>query len=155
MARPMPVTLRPAVNQDFDYCRRLYFSEMKWIIEELHLDRTAQEISFQWQWDPAQVRILALDGADIGWLQTITQNDEIFIAQLVVDRPFQRKGIGTEMMKCLIRQAAQLNQVIRLNVVKISPARRFYERLGFQVVHEDDRKLYMKLDPDTAMRWSN
>src|SRR5277367_3850138 len=126
----MPVTLRPAVNQDFDYCRRLYFSEMKWIIEELHLDRTAQEISFQWQWDPAQVRILALDGADIGWLQTITQNDEIFIAQLVVDRPFQRKGIGTEMMKCLIRQAAQLNQVIRLNVVKISPARRFYERLG-------------------------
>jgi len=155
VARPMPVTLRPAVNQDFDYCRRLYFSEMKWIIEELHLDRTAQEISFQWQWDPAQVRILALDGADIGWLQTITQNDEIFIAQLVVDRPFQRKGIGTEMMKCLIRQAAQLNQVIRLNVVKISPARRFYERLGFQVVHEDDRKLYMKLDPDTAMRWSN
>ena len=66
----MPVALRPAIDGDFEYCRSLYFDEMQWIIEELHLDRAAQEVGFKEQWVPAQVRILVLDGVDIGWLQT-------------------------------------------------------------------------------------
>ena len=42
--QPMPVVLRPALKQDFDYCGRLYFGEMQWIIDELHLDPAAHEI---------------------------------------------------------------------------------------------------------------
>ena len=87
----MPVALRLALQQDFVYCRRLYFAEMKWIIEELHLDQAAQETGFQKQWDATQVRIIALDGADVGWLQTITQDHELFVAQMFVDRSFQRR----------------------------------------------------------------
>ena len=121
----------------------------------MHLDRAAQEISFQQQWDPTQVRIIALDGADIGWLQTITQDDALFVAQMFVQRPFQRKGIGTEVMKRLIGEAARFHRAVRLNVVKINPARRLYERLGFQVTHEDGRKFYMKREPDTFTRPSN
>ena len=145
--RPMPVVLRPALHQDFDYCRRLYFAEMRWIIEKLLLDEAAQEIGFQKQWDPTQVRIIKLDGVDIGWLQTIAQDDTLFVAQMFVDRPFQRRGIGTQVIKRLIGEGAQRHQTVRLNVVKINPARRLYERLGFEVTHEDDRKFYMKLDP--------
>src|SRR5262245_58352946 len=70
--RGMPITLRAAFNRDFDYCRRVYFQEMESIIEELHLDRTAQVAGFHKQWDVSQVRIITLDGADIGWLQTFT-----------------------------------------------------------------------------------
>ena len=144
----MPVALHPALQQDFDYCRRLYFAEMKWIIEELDLDRAAQETGFQQQWDPAQVRIITLDGADIGWLQTITEDHQLFVAQMFLDRPFQRRGIGTEVMKRLIGEAAGFNQTVRLAVVKINPARRLYERLGFRITHEDDRKFYMTLNPN-------
>jgi len=146
----MPVALRPALDQDFDYCRRLYFGEMEWIIEELHLDSVAQAVSFQQQWSSSQVRIMVLEGVDIGWLQTITQDDELFIAQMIIDRLFQRKGIGTEVMKYLIGEAGCVNQAVRLNVVKINPARRLYERLGFQITHEDDRKFYMKREPDIS-----
>jgi hypothetical protein len=78
--RPMPIEFRPALDHDFEYCRRLYFVEMRWIIEELHLDRTAQESSFRQQWNPRQVRMIALDGTDVGWLQAITQDDELFVA---------------------------------------------------------------------------
>jgi GNAT superfamily N-acetyltransferase len=145
--RSMPISFRQALEQDFDYCKRLYFGEMEWIIEELHLDRAAQAASFQQQWDPTQVRIIAFDGSDVGWLQTVTQEDEVFVAQMFVDRPFQRRGIGTEVMKHLIGEAAHVNQAMRLNVVKINPAMRLYKRLGFQVIGEDDRKFYMKRDP--------
>ena len=148
----MPVALRPAINRDFDFCRGLYFDEMKWIIEELHLDRAAQEVGFKEQWDPTQVRVVAFDGVDIGWLQTVTRHDEFFIAQLFVARAFQRRGIGTELMKRLIEEAERAEQSMRLEVVKINPARRLYERLGFRVIDEDERKFHMKRDRNSAAR---
>jgi GNAT superfamily N-acetyltransferase len=143
----LPITLRPALQQEFDYCKRLYFTEMKWIIEELHLDRAAQDTGFQQQWNLQQVHIIEIGGAPVGWLHTITQDQELFVAQMFVDRPFQRKGIGTEVMKRLIDEAARLHQTLRLSVAKINPARRLYERLGFRTTHEDDRKFYMQLNP--------
>ena len=146
----MQIALRTASPQDFEYCKRLYFAGMTKIIEELHLNIAAQAVSFHEQWALTQVRIITFDGSDVGWLQRIIQDDVLFFAQLFVDGPFQRKGIGTEVMHRLIGEAARLNQAVRLAVVKINPALRLYERLGFQITHEDDRKFYMKRDPDSA-----
>jgi GNAT superfamily N-acetyltransferase len=146
----VPIELRPAVDHDFEYCRRLYFGEMRWIIEELHLDRTAQETSFRNQWKSTQVRMIVFDGADVGWVQTTSADNELFIGQIFVDSPFQRRGIGTEVMKRLIREAAASNLALSLDVVRINPARRLYERLGFRITHEDDRKFHMKRDADVV-----
>jgi GNAT superfamily N-acetyltransferase len=77
--------------------------------------------------------MVALDDTDVGWLQTITQDDELFVAQLFVDGPFQRRGAGTKVMKRLIGEANELNLAMRLNVVRINPARWFHERFGFRV----------------------
>jgi hypothetical protein len=44
------------------------------------------------RWELTQVRIIALGSADIGWLQTTTQNDSLFIVQLSIDTPFQRQS---------------------------------------------------------------
>jgi hypothetical protein len=38
---------------------------------------------------------------------------------------------------------------MRMNVVKINPCVRLYERLGFRVIGEDNRKFYMRRDPDS------
>jgi GNAT superfamily N-acetyltransferase len=147
----MQIALRPASTQDFEYCKRLYFAGMKKIIEELHLNMAAQAVSFREQWALTQVRIITVDSFNVGWLQSTMQDDGLFVAQLFVAGPFQRKGIGTEVMHRLIGEAARLNQAVRLAVVKINPALRLYERLGFQTTHEDDRKFYMKRDPDSAV----
>ena len=39
-----------------------------------------------------------LDCTDVGWVQTIREDDELFVAQMFVDSPFQCKGIGTEVI---------------------------------------------------------
>jgi hypothetical protein len=92
----MHIALRPASTQDFEYCKRLYFAGMKKIIEELRLNMAAQAVSFREQWTLTQVRIITVDSSDVGWLQSTMQDDGLFIAQLFVDGPFQRKGIGTD-----------------------------------------------------------
>src|SRR5438270_10947782 len=76
--RLLSIELRPALDQDFEYCRRLYFDEMRWIVEELRLDRTAQETSLRQQWSSTPVRIIVLDGSDVGWVQTMREDDELY-----------------------------------------------------------------------------
>jgi ribosomal protein S18 acetylase RimI-like enzyme len=147
----MQIAFRPARAQDFEYCRRLYFAGMETIIEELRLNEAAQESSFREQWVLTQVRIITADGFAVGWLQSTMQDDRLFIAQIFVDGPFQRKGIGTEVIHRLIGEAASLDRAVHLAVVKINPALRLYERLGFKTTHEDDRKFYMTRDPASVL----
>lgn len=149
----MQIAFRPALDQDFDYCKGIYFAEMEWIICELHLNERAQAESFRRQWNPAQVRMITLNdtNTDIGWLQTFPLgDDEIFVSQLFIERTHQRRGIGTEVMNRLMKEAEGMNRPLRLDVVKINPAKRLYERLGFRIVGEEEHKFHMKRDPDPA-----
>jgi GNAT superfamily N-acetyltransferase len=146
----MVITFRPADDDDFDYCKRLYFTEMERIIRELKLDRDMQVESFRRQWQVGEVRIIMLDGADIGWVQSRAQDGTFFLAQLFVEAPLQRRGVGTAVMRRLFDEATHAGQAMTLAVVKINPAKRLYDRLGFRVTHEDDRKFYMRWEFDTA-----
>ncbi len=143
----MQIALRPARPQDFEYCSALYFAEMDRFIDELKLDRAAQVASFRERWHVTEVRLIALDDADTGWLQRRTEGDAVFLAQIFVDRPCQRRGIGTAVMQRLIAEAAAAGQAVTLGVIKANPALRLYQRLGFQTTHEDARKFYMRREP--------
>jgi ribosomal protein S18 acetylase RimI-like enzyme len=142
------IILRPAVAQDFDYCARLYFSGMEWAIRELKLDPAGQVANFRQRWKTTEVRIILLDNVDIGWLQTNSEGDTLFLAQLFVDAAFQRQGIGTEILKRLIGEAA--GRAITLGVVKTNPALRLYKRLGFRITCDDHRKFFMRREAEAA-----
>jgi GNAT superfamily N-acetyltransferase len=137
---------RPAREEDFDYCAALYFEGMETIIKELNLDMAAQTANLRERWDVAQVRIVTIDGTDVGWLQSFIQDDALFLGQLFVDKSLRGQGIGTELIKGLITEAASAGRAVALGVVKTNPALRLYERLGFRVTHHDERKFYMRRD---------
>jgi ribosomal protein S18 acetylase RimI-like enzyme len=138
--------LRPARPEDFDYCARLYFEGMDKIIKELNLDMAAHSAGFRQRWDVMQVRIVTLDGTDIGWLQSFVKDNALFLGQLFVDKSLREQGIGTELVKGLIDEAASAGRAVTLGVVKTNPAVRLYERLGFRTTHDDERKFYMRRD---------
>jgi ribosomal protein S18 acetylase RimI-like enzyme len=140
----MRTTLRPAAPEDFGYCARLYFEGMEKIIKELNLNMDAQVAGLRQRWDVTQVRIIALDGTDIGWLQSFEKDNTLFLGQLFVEGAFRRRGIGTEVVKALVEEATRAGRAMTLGVVKTNPALRLYERLGFRTTHEDERKFYMR-----------
>ena len=142
------LALRPAQPQDFAYCQRVYFECMKWIIQALNLDLARHREGFARQWQLAEVRIITVAGEDVGWLQTALADDAIFLGQLYLDGRFQRQGIGSRVMHLLIEDAIHAKKAITLAVVKINPACRLYDRLGFRVTHEDQHKVYMRREPD-------
>ena len=121
---------------------------MGWIIAALKLDVTRQRESFGQQWQLAGVRIITVAGDDVGWLQTTPAEDATFIGQLYLEGRFQRRGIGSRVIRAVIDEAVRERKAVTLGVVKINPARRLYERLGFSVTHEDQHKVYMRREPD-------
>jgi ribosomal protein S18 acetylase RimI-like enzyme len=96
----------------------------------------------------AEVRIVTVAGDDVGWLQTTPAKDAVFVEQLYVEGHFQRQGIGSRVMRAVIDEAMRERKAVILGVMKINPARRLYERLGFSVTHEDQHKVYMRREPD-------
>ena len=146
----MPIVLRPACNEDFAFCVKLYLSAMANIIRDLKLDVTRQEENLRHLWEADQVQIVTLDGADVGWIQIAVQEFTLHLEQIFVEAPFRGRGIGTGLITDLIDQATRNGQPMTLAVVRSNRALKLYERLGFRIVDEDDRKFYMKRELDTA-----
>jgi GNAT superfamily N-acetyltransferase len=137
----MGVEFRAGELGDFDFCRRLYFAQLAEVSPE-------QEASFLERWVVGEVRVITCDGAEVGWLQSRMEHGSLFLVQLFVESGFQGRGIGTEVLKRLMSEASEAGVPMTLGVVKSNPARRLYERLGFAITHEDDRKFYTKWEPD-------
>jgi GNAT superfamily N-acetyltransferase len=144
----MRIAVRPARAEDLDFCADLYFSEMDRTIRDLNLDLTKHAAGFRQRWHPQQVRIITLDGADIGWMQSRIESDALFLGQLFVAPAQQGRGIGTMIVRRLIEEAAGDRRAVTLGMVKTNPAMRLYQRLGFRTTHEDERKFHMRRDPD-------
>jgi GNAT superfamily N-acetyltransferase len=98
------------------------------------------------QWRPPELQIITVSGEDAGWLQTTPTDEAIFLGQFYLAERFRARGIGSGIMKMLIDEAARDGKAATLGVVKINPARRLYERLGFQPTHEEQHKVYIRLE---------
>jgi ribosomal protein S18 acetylase RimI-like enzyme len=140
----MHITLRPATAGDLPCVRRLYLDTMREVTERvLAWDQTKQAASFDARFVPAEVWIVLLDGTDIGWMQVAERDGEFVLKQFFIDPRFQRRGIGTRLLRDLIERAERAGKAITLGVVKGNPARSLYERHGFHITGEDWHKVYM------------
>ena len=144
----MDVRLRAFQDRDFEFVRELYFETMRWAIERYFgWDRAQQEESFSKWFKPAEASIITADWTDAGWIQRREDPGEIFLGSIYITPAMQRKGIGTCVVQELLDLARHQSQAVTLSVMKINPAVRLYERLGFRTIREDEHKLYMRVDP--------
>lgn len=57
---------------------------------------------------------------------------------------YQNQGIGSFLQKNLIEVAKSERAVLRLTVLEVNPARRFYERHGFVLTHTISPRYHME-----------
>ena len=130
-------TLRQAKAEHRDFALHLYLLGMRPYLDELNMwDEQQQRESFAAQWKQEEVRIISVDGNDVGWLQVADSPTEIRLQKFFVSPQFQRHGIGSEVLSDLLVTWRSTGKKILLKVLKNNPARRLYERLGFSVAAE-------------------
>jgi len=117
--------------------------------EALGLDDEALEAAFRGNFRNGQDQIVAIHGHDIGVLSVRRREADLFIDKLTILPDYQGWGIGSNLMGGLLAGASAQGLPVRLHVLKLNPARRLYERLGFVVEGEaGDDSMMVAVPPE-------
>jgi ribosomal protein S18 acetylase RimI-like enzyme len=143
------IELRAARQEDAGFLYGLLKATMQAYVAQIWgWDEQWQRAYFQERFDPSQERIVVLEGEDIGVLSMEEKEDEVFLAKIYLLPEYQGQGIGTHLVQSVRDQAFGRGLPVTLQVLKVNPARRLYERLGFVEVGETETHTLMKAIPN-------
>jgi GNAT superfamily N-acetyltransferase len=138
----MQVTFRSINVDDKEFLWNLNRLVMKdYVTRTWGWDEDWQLQYFDNNFDKNNGKILVFDNVDIGFYRVTEEQNETFLVSVLILPEFQKKGIGTKLIKDLILTKTN---PIRLQVLKVNPARSLYERLGFKVISESETHFVMK-----------
>ncbi|MBR0689074.1 GNAT family N-acetyltransferase [Bradyrhizobium manausense] len=141
------IHLNAATAEHYQFALELYLLTMRPYTQELMVwDEAKQRASFATLWKLSEVRIVAVDGREVGWLQVQESPTDVHLLQFFIAPDQQGSGIGTEVLRSLLPTWRAMAKPVLLTVLKNNPARRLYERLGFSVVGDSGVKYEMKLN---------
>jgi ribosomal protein S18 acetylase RimI-like enzyme len=135
-------------EDDFAWLWELKRRTMRGYIEQTWgvWDDGVQDIYFRQGFTPSKLRIIVVEGRDAGRLEVEKCDRELFLGTIEIAPEFQRKGLGSAIIHDLAAEARAARVPLRLQVLKVNPAQKLYQRLGFQVVGETPTHLRMQLD---------
>ena len=105
---------------------------------------------FREAFDPANMRLILVDGAFAGCVSLATAADHLTLGQFYLAPTHQGRGIGGEVLALLLAEADAAGLPVHLSVLKESPAARLYERHGFIRTGDDEWDVYYERSPADA-----
>lgn len=137
-------TFAPAREDDFERLLAL-----RLLVMQEHLERLGR-------YDPIRARQrfcdnfvaehmrLILVGHDLAGCVALLPDDVgLEISNFYIAPPHQSRGLGGAVLSAILQEADAAAGCLHLQVLKRSPAIRFYQRHGFSATHEDDWDIYM------------
>ena len=94
--------------------------------------------SFEW------AEVLLIGGEPAGLLKVIRDPREWRLSQFQLLPAYQGMGLGTGLLTDLLAEAQTAGVPVSLSVLKVNPAQRLYQRLGFAVISESELGLCMQ-----------
>ena len=85
------------------------------------------------------IKVVMYENKPIGMFTNyINENDEDLIDLFYIDKKYQGKGIGTQILKEQLKQDEENNVNTVLQVFKDNPAKRLYEKMGFKIYDQTE-----------------
>lgn len=145
----MPHSLRPATTADCDWLWSVKRAGMKGYVEQTwgQWNEAEQRARFTANFAAQELQIIVMAGRDAGYTAIKRSPEEIQLFNIMIAPEFQNRGLGTEVLHALLAEARQKKLPLRLQVLKVNPARRLYERIGFALVGETPTHYQMRWTP--------
>ena len=127
-------TLRPIVEDDYDFLWNLKIVTLRGYIEEYFGwdDETSRSFLRRTM---ENGHLVLVDGQPAGILKVYEEGGWLYLAEIGLMPEYQNKGLGTQMIQDVLDLADKLGINVELQVFANNPARRLYERMGFQTTH--------------------
>jgi ribosomal protein S18 acetylase RimI-like enzyme len=106
-----------------------------------------QRQRFEENFKPSLLEIIEYAQKPMGYISVDRRADEIFLSSIEIAPEFQNRGIGTRLIRELLDECDRKRLSTRLFVLKVNPAQRLYERLGFEPIEETPTHYMMKRRP--------
>ena len=143
----MPFSLRPATEADFEAVLALSIRAMREHLERIgRFDPERRRSRMRLPFDAGILRIIERDGALAGCVGVLERHKWVEIHSLFLDTHAQRQGLGEAVFRVIL--AEYPGRAYRIEVLKQSPARRFWERQGFVLTGEAAYDWLMERAPD-------
>jgi N-acetylglutamate synthase-like GNAT family acetyltransferase len=138
--------LRKAVADDSEFAYQTKKAAFRGYLEKSSgWNEEEQRKLHQWRFAEQDFRVIQVYGKDVGIMAMSHQPDCIKLFQMFILPGYQDEGIGEAFMKLLIKNAADAQLPIRLQVLKVNPrAFVFYQRLGFKKTDENANHILME-----------
>ena len=99
-------------------------------------DEAEQKVRFATTFDPSRYRVVIVAGEVVGAVAVEWREDVAFLGDIEIAPAWRGCGLGTAVIRRLMREAELRGLPVALQVLQGNPARRLYERLGFVGIGE-------------------
>lgn len=147
-ANPVATTLRSEGPADGPFLLEVYAGTRREELEALpwpaamrqvfvRMQFNAQQQGYRAAFPRAQFAIILMGDQAVGRIILNRDETEIRLVDIAVLPAHRDRGIGTALMRDLLREAAAAKKPLRLSVLKGQRAFQLYQRLGFKKTGED------------------
>jgi ribosomal protein S18 acetylase RimI-like enzyme len=138
--------LRPATESDREFLYNVYCQTMREVVENTWgWDEDWQRRDFDRRFEVCRTLVIEAGGCLVGGLLLDSNPATVNIVELQILPAYQSRGIGSAIVRSLIDQAARDDLDVTLSVVEVNTrARRFYERLRFEVTAVEEPFIRMR-----------
>ncbi|MBC9715005.1 GNAT family N-acetyltransferase [Streptomyces sp. TRM66268-LWL] len=99
---------------------------------------------------PEHTFVVLADGTFAGSVAMRPAEDCHWLEHFYLRPDLQGRGLGSAVLRTLLARADAAGDTVRLNVLQDSPARRLYERHGFELESEDPVDIFMIRRPGAS-----
>ncbi|MCC7434112.1 MAG: GNAT family N-acetyltransferase [Methanoregulaceae archaeon] len=154
----MNIELRPATDADWPFIESVFVSvrapefEAAGLSGEalanlLAMQFRAQRSHYARAYPEGEDRIIVRDGVDVGEWITAELPDELRLVDISLLPDYRGQGVGTLLVSGFAERARALQKPVVLHVEMNNPARRLYERFGFEIEEEVGMYYRMRCQP--------
>lgn len=136
--------IRPAQKDELDGLYAIHRAAMETYVSQTwgSWDDAFQRHHFREHWPDVRLAI-DVEGILGGFVDLDESPERIRVENIELLPAHQNKGIGTAILVSVQQRAAGRNLPVSLQVLKVNPARRLYERLGFRQIGETETHYQM------------
>jgi GNAT superfamily N-acetyltransferase len=154
------VTLRKVTREDDPFLLLVYGSTRADELGQVEWAEGQKEMFVRWQFDlqrreydarfpDARYEVVLVDGLPAGRIWVGEDTEQIRLLDIGLIPEFQKRGVGTLLLRRLIEEAGKAGKPLRHMVFVLNNnAHRFYERLGFVVIEDLGAYKHMEYKPD-------
>lgn len=142
------LTLRPAEGADSSMLYALHKATMRQYVEAIYgpWDDDVQFARHEEWLQRSHPQVIQCGGEPVGVIDWVWRDHDLYLGRIEVRPDLQGSGIGTRVLRHLAAKAAGRSKPLVLEVIDINPARRLYERLGFEPFKRVGRKIHLRMN---------